>query len=112
MRYTDRDYDAGAIMLFVKVLIIYKTNEELLLKALNQFSDVYGERIPGWFETVYQFFSGYPESELQMAILDKYASQHQIKAEEMEKVDKELMYSALEMLIRTSTEIEEEGIDG
>ena len=110
MRYTDRDYDAGAILLLVKVLVLYKTDEELLLKALNQFSDVYGEQIPGWFETIYHFFSDYPESELQMAILDKYASQHQIKAEAPEKVDKELMYSALEMLIGTSTE--GEGIDG
>lgn len=58
-----------------------------------------------------QFFGGYPESELQMAALNKYASQHQIKAESPEKVDRELLYDALGMLIETSTEIEERGVE-
>ncbi len=111
MRYTDRDYNVGAMMLLLKVLVLYKTDEALLLKALNEFSDVYDEKIPGWFETVYQFFGGYPESELQMAALNKYASQHQIKAEAPEKVDRELLYDALGMLIETSTEIEERGAE-
>ena len=105
MRYTDRDYNVGAMMLLLKVLVLYKTDEALLL------SDVYDEKIPGWFETVYQFFGGYPESELQMAALNKYASQHQIKAETPEKVDRELLYDALGMLIETSTEIEERGAE-
>ncbi len=110
MQYMDRNHNVGAMMLLLKVFVLYKTDEALLLKALNQFSDVYDKKIPGWFETVYQFFSGHSESELQMTVLNKYASQHQIKAEAPEKVDKELLYDALGMLVETSTKAEERGV--
>lgn len=68
----EREEKVEILGLIANAFTLY-SDEEVLKECLEDFSSVYGERIPEWFEILYEYMSKENDNAVQMKVLSQYA---------------------------------------
>lgn len=71
----------------ILLAMVFENNssEELLIRALNEFDDVYGEDIPGWMQFLYDYLGSFEGNGTKMKVVRNYAEKHQIEIKDVQE---------------------------
>lgn len=68
----------AAIELLITVFSIHD-REKALIKALDDFSDVYGDEVPGWLQHLYDYLDKSGNNESKLDVIRDFAEQRKIE---------------------------------
>ena len=68
----------AAIGLLITVFSIHD-REKALMKALDDFSDVYGDEVPGWLQHLYDCMKNTENNGNKLDVVRNFAEQHKIE---------------------------------